>query len=92
MSKQAVVEPRKAADLRVLVADSERIVRNVVARALKREGFRCIGAGDGQEAFQRATEGPFDAIITDLVMPRLHGHALLAKLLELPYRRRYSSC
>ena len=80
------MERINATDFRALVADDERIVRNVVMRALKKEGFTCTGAQDGQEAFQKANEGDFDAVVVDLVMPRLHGHALIEKLLQLPDR------
>lgn len=85
-SDSAALETAIAPVFHALVADDERIVRNIVIRALKREGFACVGAQDGHEAFQRARERRFDVIVVDLVMPRLHGPALIGKLLELPYR------
>ena len=75
----------------VLLVDDERPVRRVVARMLDRLGCRVIEAEDGEKALAAFGEGPdrVDAVVTDLVMPRLGGRALMERLRgvrpELPF-------
>jgi DNA-binding NtrC family response regulator len=46
-------------------------------------GHTAEPAEDGEQAIEKLGSGSFDAIITDIVMPRMDGFALLRKLLEL---------
>lgn len=63
---------------RVLVVDDERFIRDVVAEFLVLEGYQVLTACDGQEAIAEIEQRPFDAIVTDLKMPRVGGLELLA--------------
>jgi response regulator RpfG family c-di-GMP phosphodiesterase len=65
-----------------LVVDDEDSIRDLTAFALSRRGFRCDTAADGEEALVRVSERQYDLIITDLQMPRMHGHALVRNLRE----------
>ena len=66
-----------------LVVDDEPQVRSLTSRALTDCGFQCDQAGDGEEAIKLAESRQFDAVVTDLRMPRRHGHALCSDLLQL---------
>jgi len=66
---------------RALVVDDEATVRHLAVRALTRRGFSCETAEDGAVALERLEAGPFDVVVTDLRMPRRHGHALAVDLL-----------
>lgn len=63
-----------------LVVDDEVSIRDLTSFALSRRGFRCDTAADGEEALLRVSERQYDLIITDLQMPRMHGHALVRNL------------
>ena len=67
----------------LLLAEDEPVVRDLTGRFLEFAGFRVIVARDGQEALEKALacDGPLDVLITDVVMPRLGGHELAARLL-----------
>ncbi len=66
---------------RVLVADDEPPVREFVTRALEHGGYEVVDAADGLEALERlADSGPFDLVISDIVMPGLDGIELALKL------------
>ncbi len=58
------------------------MVRNLTMRALTREGFQCDGASDGNEALALADCTQYAAVVTDLRMPNMHGHALAVELLS----------
>jgi two-component system alkaline phosphatase synthesis response regulator PhoP len=68
--------PRK-----ILVADDEAPIANVVAMKLRNAGFDVVIALDGQEAYERAMADRPDFMITDLQMPGLSGLELCARLL-----------
>jgi two-component system, OmpR family, response regulator MprA len=59
--------------VRILVVDDEPAVRDAVDRALRLEGFDTELAADGQQALDSlAAEAP-DALVLDLLMPRVDG-------------------
>lgn len=59
----------------ILVVDDEPMVREIAAELLRQLGYAVEMAADGQEAVDRYRERPgaFDAVLLDLVMPRLSG-------------------
>jgi two-component system cell cycle sensor histidine kinase/response regulator CckA len=64
----------------VLVVEDEDGVRRMLARALREGGYEVVEAGDGAEALERAAERRFDAVVTDVDMPRLGGLDLARRL------------
>lgn len=62
----------------ILVVDDERMVREVVARYLEREGFRVTAVGDGQAAVRALTSSP-DLIVLDLMLPKVDGLEVLRR-------------
>ena len=85
-SPSVVTEPVTSSSDRgsetVLLAEDERIIRDLVERALVRRGYRVLTAGDGQEALQvaRLHEGRIDLLVSDVVMPRIGGPELARAL------------
>jgi DNA-binding response OmpR family regulator len=57
----------------VLVVEDEQIVREVVARYLRREGYRTLEAGDGVSARDMIERDPPALIVLDLMLPGLDG-------------------
>ena len=66
---------------RALIVDDEAAIRQLTLRALATEGFQCHTAADGREAQQLLQDTTYDLVVTDLRMPHLNGHALIADLL-----------
>ena len=67
---------------RVLVADDEDAIRALVGRVLSRAGFQAVHASDGAEAIECLDAALFDAIVLDLMMPRVDGFGVLEHLIE----------
>ena len=63
----------------VLVVDDNPAKRYAIARLLRAAGFVVAEAGSGQEALERATDGP-DAIVLDVNLPDIDGYEVCRKL------------
>jgi two-component system cell cycle sensor histidine kinase/response regulator CckA len=78
--------PRKVALARtILIVEDDDAVRVPTSELLKMEGFKVLQAGTGEEAIQivQQKHPALDVLITDVVMPRMTGHEVAARLLEL---------
>jgi CheY-like chemotaxis protein len=64
---------------KILVAEDDLAVSAFVGRALIHGGHEVVAAPDGLAALARLAEGPFDLLLTDIVMPGLDGIALALK-------------
>ena len=73
----------------VLVVDDEPSVRMFATRVLIEEGFAVHEAGDGAEALERiAAAQQVALVVTDVVMPRMHGVELLERItVQYPHVR-----
>ncbi len=63
--------------LRVLVADDEADVLEVIKAILEHEGLQVNTARDGEQAFKLLRKHSFDAVIMDVFMPKVSGVKLL---------------
>jgi two-component system response regulator VanR len=61
------------AGVRVLVAEDEPRIAGAVARGLRREGMAVDVAQDGASALYKARVVPYDVVVLDRDLPRLHG-------------------
>ena len=58
---------------RILIADDEPNIREVISFALERAGFATLTARNGAEALQQFRRGPLDLIVLDIGMPEMDG-------------------
>jgi CheY-like chemotaxis protein len=66
----------------ILVVEDETPVLRLMARVLRIQGYRVLEAGSGTEALQllKNQPSPIDLLLTDVVMPDMHGLALAEQL------------
>jgi hypothetical protein len=74
----------EAAGPRVLVVDDDATARDLLRRALTRQGFAVTSAGSGEEGLRLARELHPAAITLDVMMPGMDGWAVLRELKNDP--------
>ncbi|WP_169567937.1 response regulator [Sneathiella limimaris] len=58
---------------RILLAEDDNSMRHFLARSLENAGHEVLAFADGEDALPALQAGPFDILITDIVMDRLGG-------------------
>jgi DNA-binding response OmpR family regulator len=69
---------------RILIAEDQEDLREMLAFALRLEGYQVVLTRDGQDALTQARETQPDLFILDIHMPGLTGYELCKQLKALP--------
>ncbi len=75
--------------IKILIADDEDVVLEIMARKIASQDYEVITAKDGQEAWMKIVNDLPDVIILDLNMPKMDGWAVLTKLRQEPPTKRW---
>ncbi|WP_425399504.1 response regulator [Aeoliella sp.] len=70
------------ASRRALIVDADATWRDRLCAALRKEQFACEVAADGQQAIQLLAARPYDLLVTEMALPKVHGHALIIHTLS----------
>jgi CheY-like chemotaxis protein len=65
---------------RILLVEDEPGVREITSRMLEQNGYEVIVAAEPKQAIEFASQGDFDLLVTDLVLPDMDGRRLAAEL------------
>ncbi len=68
--------------MRILVVEDDPRLAATIRRGLEAEGFAVDTAPDGEEGSWLATECDYDAIVLDIMLPKINGYQLCARLRE----------
>ena len=66
--------------MRVLVAEDAKDMNRLIVKTLTRAGYSVDGCYNGEEALDFLAGAEYDAILLDVMMPKMDGYALLEKL------------
>ncbi len=66
--------------MRVLLVEDSEIIRRTVRRALRHAGFAVDAAADGEAGLDQAQLHDYDALVLDVMLPKLDGLSLLRRL------------
>ncbi|WP_404366125.1 response regulator transcription factor [Sphingomonas sp. MMS24-J45] len=66
--------------MRILIVEDDADTNRFVARGLTELGHQIVASGDGRDGLFQATEGGFDALVVDRMLPGLDGLALVKAL------------
>ncbi len=64
-------------EIRILIADDEKPIRDSLKMILDEEGYKTDTAADGEEALKKLNENNYEIVITDIKMPKLDGIQLI---------------
>lgn len=76
------MDQSKSTKQTILIVEDETILRTVVAKKLKKEGYTILEAENGEIGLYRAIEHHPDLILLDILMPVMDGVTMLKKLRE----------
>ncbi|MFF0371667.1 response regulator transcription factor [Micromonospora sp. NPDC005087] len=68
--------------MRILVVEDDKHLARSIKRGLEAEGFAAEVALDGIDGLWRATDGDFDVIVLDIMLPGKNGFQVCAELRE----------
>ena len=66
--------------MRVLIVEDEPDMRNVVATALREQGFAVDESADGEDGLSKATAWNYDVVLLDVMLPKMDGWRVLESL------------
>lgn len=66
--------------MRILVAEDEKSLNRIITKRLIKEGYCVDSCFDGEEAYDYIKSGEFDAIVSDIMMPKCDGVGLVKKI------------
>ena len=71
---------------KILIAEDEAPIANLIKTALDGAGYRCVWAADGAAAADKLESQPFDLALLDIMLPKANGYEVLeyCKQLEVP--------
>lgn len=71
---------------KILIAEDEAAIANLVRTVLTDAGYRCVWAPDGIQAADLLEQEPFDLALLDIMLPGADGYELLdyCKALDVP--------
>ena len=72
--------------IKILIAEDEEPIANLLKMNLRRAGYQCTWAADGERAADLMDEQKFDLLLLDVMLPGVNGYELMeyARTLELP--------
>jgi DNA-binding NtrC family response regulator len=65
---------------KILLVEDDSITRKSISDTLRREGYEVTEAKDGAEGLELINRNRFDLVLSDLVLPKMHGLELVELL------------
>lgn len=69
--------------MRILIVEDEPDLLSGLAQALREEGYAVDTANDGEDGFYKAENYDYDAIVLDVMLPKLDGWQILGRLRKI---------
>ena len=72
--------------LKILIAEDEEPIANLIRMNLHKAGYQCTWASDGESAADLMDNEKFDLMLLDIMLPGINGYELMeyARTLSLP--------
>jgi two-component system OmpR family response regulator len=69
--------------MRILIVEDEPDLLSSLAQALREEGYAVDTANDGEDGFYKAENYDYDAVVLDVMLPKMDGWQVLARLRKI---------
>ena len=69
--------------MRILIVEDEPDLLTALGRALRDEGYAVDTAADGEDGFYKAESSDYDAIVLDVMLPKMDGWEILRQLRKI---------
>lgn len=69
---------------KIVVIDDDRITLTMLEMVFSRHGFQVFSAQDGAEGYELVQKEKPDILISDMLIPKIHGTELCKKIKETP--------
>ncbi len=69
--------------MRILYAEDERDLNDIVTRKLRDEGYSVDSCDNGQDAWDSLRAAEYDGVVLDVMMPRMDGLTVLRRLRQM---------
>jgi CheY-like chemotaxis protein len=73
--------------VKILLAEDDRILRKAGEVSLKKKGYDVVAAVDGEDALAKARAEKPDLVLLDVMMPKMNGFDVLARIKSDPETR-----
>lgn len=70
--------------IKILIIDDDRVTLTMLEMILSRHGYQVLSAKDGAEGLELATKEKPGAVISDILIPKIHGLELCTKIKQDP--------
>ena len=72
--------------IKILIVEDEISISKLMEMSLKRSGYQCDCAYDGEEALEKISRNIYDLILLDVMLPKIDGFELMEYIrpLEIP--------
>ena len=65
---------------KILLVEDDQFLRDMYNELLGDEGFTVVACADGEEGYAKASEGGYDLILLDIMLPKMDGLQVLKTL------------
>lgn len=79
-TSESTGKTKKKSLARILIADDEIDIVDILTILLQKMGFEVVGVVNGKEALEKVRAEQFDVLITDMNMPLIKGNELIRKI------------
>ena len=80
---QGVYAKLRKPDMRILIVEDEPDLLRSIAQALREEGYSVDTAADGEDGSYKAENYDYDAIVLDVMLPKMDGWEILKRLRKI---------
>ncbi|MCG8340005.1 MAG: response regulator [Cytophagales bacterium] len=87
MVKEKSKEQSKTVGKKILIVDDNMAFAAALKCALLPKGFVLDTAKDGVEALEKVKKNDYDAVLTDIIMPRMNGYEATRRLRALDFEK-----